>query len=58
MSRHTPPHHRIIAGAVLLAATLALYAIATRGGSTSVATMLLAGVALAAQIGQDYRFTE
>ena len=31
-----------------LAATLALYAIATRGGSTSVATMLLAGVALAA----------
>ena len=31
-----------------LAATLALYAIAPRGGSTSVATMLLAGVALAA----------
>ena len=31
-----------------LAATSTLYAVATRGGRTSVATMLLAGVALAA----------
>lgn len=34
-----------------LAATLALYAIATREGRTSIATMLLAGVALAALSG-------
>lgn len=34
-----------------LAATVVLYRFATRGGTTSVATMLLAGIALAAMVG-------
>jgi iron complex transport system permease protein len=34
-----------------LAATIVLYRFATRGGTTSVATMLLAGIALAAMVG-------
>ncbi|MCV6584018.1 MAG: iron ABC transporter permease [Marinibacterium sp.] len=34
-----------------LASTLLLYRVATRGGQTSVATMLLAGIALAALVG-------